>query len=149
MQNRDIEDIIGGGLVALFGAGVVGYGLMTMSLGTPQRMGPGFFPVAVGVVLCLVGLAIIAPALFRQGTIASPDWRALVVVPASLAGFALTLPLFGLAPAIFVLVAISTLAQSIISLPGNLLTAGSIALLCYLVFDLGLGLGIALFHYPF
>lgn len=149
MQNRDITDIIGGLVVTLFGGGVVGYGLATMSMGTLQRMGPGFFPVSVGVILMLIGIAITVPALFREGMIESVDWRALIVVPGSLACFALALPVFGLAPAIFVLVAVSTLAQSVVSAKGIILTAAFIALACYLVFDLGLGLGIAMFRWPF
>lgn len=149
MQNRDITDIIGGLVVTLFGGGVVGYGLATMSMGSLQRMGPGFFPVSVGVMLMLIGIAITIPALFREGTGVSVDWRALVIVPGSLACFALALPAFGLAPAIFILVAVSTFAQSVFSIRGIVLTAAFIALACYLVFDLGLGLGITMFRWPF
>lgn len=149
MYNRDITDIIGGAVVAVFGGAVVIYGLMTMPVGTLQRMGPGFFPISVGCVLALIGIAILVPALFRQGTLETVDLRALILVPSSLAGFALTLPFFGLAPAILVLVGLSTLAQSVISIKGITLTASFIALLCYLVFDLGLGLGIAIFRWPF
>jgi hypothetical protein len=51
------KDLYGGALVFLFGIGAILAGV-GYHVGSLSRMGPGFFPVAVGAILVLVGLAI-------------------------------------------------------------------------------------------
>jgi hypothetical protein len=45
--------------------------------------------------------------------IATPDWRAIICISAALGLFALTLPRFGLAPAIVLLVGVSACASPV------------------------------------
>lgn len=149
MFKRDYRDIIGGLIIVTFGAFVVVYGLMTMSVGTPQRMGPGFFPISVGFILTLLGTGIFVPALFRPGILDYIDWRPLLAITASLIAFGLTIPLFGLVPAIAVLVAISTLAQGKINAVSIVLTAGCLSLISYSVFNIGLSLALPMARWPF
>lgn len=149
MFEKDYRDIIGGGLMILLGASVVLYGMATLPLGTPQRMGPGFFPVGVGGILTLLGAGIFVPALFRPGTLDAMEWRPLVAITLSLIAFGLVVPMFGLIPAITALVAISTLAQEKIRLLSIAAIAASLSLLSYLIFNLGLGLTLPMVRWPY
>ena len=60
--NNHNRDYYGGGLMLLFGLGAIWEG-MSYRIGTLVRMGPGFFPVALGVILALVGVAIMIGAV--------------------------------------------------------------------------------------
>lgn len=89
----------------------------TYEIGTPQRMGPGFFPVSVGCLLMVFGLAIgiAADAAPR------PTWevRGPVMVLVSVAAFALLLPMLGLFLTGIAVVVIAGLADPPIR-PGEL-----------------------------
>ena len=73
-------------------------------IGTPNRMGPGFFPVIISGLLTLVGIAILA-----RGVIASSEaiqvtrWLPLLVVPGAIVLFGLLLDGLGLPLAVLVL----------------------------------------------
>lgn len=148
MYARDYRDIIGGALMVFFGGFLVVGALATMSLGTPQRMGPGLFPMAVGVVLTFLGVCIVVPACFRSGSLGDVEWRPLAAVTGSILAFGLVVPVFGLAPAIASLVVVSALADKIprpVPLIGLVLT---LWLVCYVTFDLMLGLTLPMFRLP-
>ncbi|PMR78765.1 tripartite tricarboxylate transporter TctB family protein [Billgrantia endophytica] len=149
MYNRDYRDLIGGGLMALLGTAVVIYGLMTMSVGTLQRMGPGFFPISAGFILAASGSGIFIPALFRPGTLDAIEWRPLITITASLILFGLILPKFGLVPAIMMLVATATLGQHKISPISIIITSLFLSLMSYLIFYLGLGLTLTMARWPY
>lgn len=79
-------------------------------IGTAARMGPGYFPIAISLLLTAVGTALClvnrrAFKLFGTSTGHKPHgrqtalWRALVVVMSSIGSFALLIERFGLAPA--------------------------------------------------
>ena len=67
MLRVDFRDLIGGGLIALAGAGAMYHSLTAFELGTLARMGPGYFPALVSGLLILCGLSIGIPALLRAG----------------------------------------------------------------------------------
>ena len=66
-------------------------------MGTPVRMGAGFFPMILTGILIALGLAIMASAV-RSGEDARPQlaWRPLLVVPVVTAAFALLINTAGL-----------------------------------------------------
>jgi hypothetical protein len=148
MYARDYRDIIGGALMVFFGAFLVVGALTTMKLGTPQRMGPGLFPMTVGALLALLGICILVPACFRRGAIGEVEWRPLAAISGSILAFGLIVPLFGLAPAIAALVVLSATADRMprpAPMVGLVLT---LCLICYVVFDLMLGLTLPMFRLP-
>ena len=62
------------------------------ALGTATKMGPGYFPTVLGVLLALIGLALIVRAfLLRAGRIAGLAVRPLVLVLGATVLFGLTL----------------------------------------------------------
>jgi hypothetical protein len=106
-------DVIGGVLTVGIAAGVLiessGYGY-----GTILRMGPGYFPTVLGILLLGLGLALTVRGLQRRDEpIALPQLRPIVLIGAAISLFALTLPTFGLAPAIMLLVTVSAYASPV------------------------------------
>src|SRR5215831_14593930 len=72
--------------------------------GTALRMGPGYFPVVLGGVLILFGLAILGGSS-RNGEPIAGSWslRALIVLPLSLILFGVLMQYAGFVPAMLVL----------------------------------------------
>ena len=73
--------------------------------GTTLRMGPGYFPIVLGVLLTLFGLVISARGLYRSEPVEG-GWslRALVLVPLSLVLFGVLMDHAGFIPALAVLI---------------------------------------------
>ncbi|MBC9206376.1 tripartite tricarboxylate transporter TctB family protein [Roseomonas aerophila] len=144
---RDLADIIGG--VALIGGGAwfvlhsTGY-----NMGTLRRMGPGYFPVIIGSLVCLFGILVMVPAMFRQGTLPVPDWRPFVAICLSVLVFALVVERLGLVPATVCLTFVAALAERVKPLQVVLLAAG-LCVIGVVVFSKGLGIPIPAFRWNF
>ena len=106
-------DVIGGVLTIAVAAGVL-VESSSYGYGTVLRMGPGYFPTVLGILLLGLGLALTARGLQRQSEpIALPQLRPVVLIAAAIVLFALTLTTFGLAPAIMLLVVVSAYASPV------------------------------------
>src|SRR5262245_37613700 len=69
-----------------------------------MRMGPGWFPAALGVVLALFGVFLMARGIGWPEKSPEPvewGWRAPVCIVGSMIAFGFLLPRFGLVPALF------------------------------------------------
>jgi hypothetical protein len=108
------RDYYGGALMILIGLGAVIQGRQ-YPIGTLSRMGPGFFPVALGAILAFTGLAIIATARFTttkvEATPLPPEWRGWFCIGLSIVAFVVLGKYGGLVPATFAIVFISALAD--------------------------------------
>jgi putative Mn2+ efflux pump MntP len=81
------------------------------SLGTVGRMGPGYFPIALGVLLAGLGLFTIAKSFVADGEqMESLNLGAIFGVVFAVVGFALTIERLGLVVAIAVVTSILSLA---------------------------------------
>jgi hypothetical protein len=103
--------LIGGALTLALGVFVLVLS-SDYSRGSLLRMGPGFFPTMLGSVLLVLGALLLASSL--RGAverIGSPEIRSPVCIGLGLTLFALTLPRFGLVPAIALLVPIAAFAS--------------------------------------
>lgn len=93
----------------------IGVGAMIIAreyrFGSTLRMGPGFFPVILGGILVLFGLAVVAVGLRSgekvQGHV---SLRALILLPVSLVLFGVLMELAGFVPALAALVFVSAAA---------------------------------------
>ena len=110
------------GLMFLVVGGVFAWGATSYSIGTGARMGPGYFPLMLGILLCILGAIVLLGSL----TVETPDgdkigriaWRPLVYIIASNVVFgvmlgglpSIGLPPMGLVAAIFALIIISSKA---------------------------------------
>ncbi|WP_045389852.1 tripartite tricarboxylate transporter TctB family protein [Falsirhodobacter sp. alg1] len=95
-MQRDYQDIVWGGLIALLGAGIAGYAAQHYDFGSLRRMGPGFFPVILGGVLACLGVAIALPAFGRKGALPMFAWRETLGVIGSVILFGVLLNPVGL-----------------------------------------------------
>lgn len=145
----DKRDFLGGLLLIAGGLFIAIYAYANYTLGTLQRMGPGMFPFGAGLIMALLGVLVIIPAFLRsdgQGWGKVP-FRSLACILISIVGFALVIPRFGLAPAIFVLVLVSSLADRRFNLLHAAAVAAVMTIVSYLVFILGLNLPLTLFRW--
>ena len=100
------------GLLTLAIGGFVLVASSDYGRGTVLRMGPGLFPSMLGGVLLVLGSLLLASSFLGAGDrISRPEIRAPVCIGIGIALFALTLPRYGLAPAIALLVPISACAS--------------------------------------
>jgi len=82
------------------------------SMGTAGRMGPGYFPMALGVVLGLLGLLIVARALIAgSGAISALQLRPLLVLAGAVALFGLLIERLGLVVTLLAVIAVSAFAS--------------------------------------
>lgn len=140
MTQRDMRDVIGGLAMMVLGAFAAWFAYGNYEIGTLNRMGPGFFPVVLGLLLIFFGLLIALPALFREGESITVQWKTLLTVTASVVVFGLLLKTMGLVLATVAGVLLSSLADRDITWRSRILVALGIALITWLVFSLGLGM---------
>ena len=141
----NIRDI-GAGLIFLAIGILFGLGSLELELGTPLRMGPGYFPLVLSGILVALGLVILAHGFGHPttGALVVP-WRGLVLILAAPIVFGLTVRGLGLVPAVMLVVLISALASRRMSVLLALVLTVALTLFCVLVFSLGLGLPLRLF----
>lgn len=134
------KDVWAGLLLIVIGAGAI-LVARDYPFGTALRMGPGYFPVMLGALLILFGVAILAAGL-RRGERISGSWslRALLVLPLSLVLFGLLMQHAGFVPAMLVLIFGAAAAGSEFRFMEVLLFALALTALAVAVFVWGLGL---------
>ena len=140
------RDVIGGALIMAIGGGflLLGRGL---EFGSSFRMGPGYFPTVLSVILVLLGAAMVALAWRRpaeEGTLSHIPWRGVVLVIGSTFFFGLALRGLGLIPVLVTVVLASAWASRYASWRASVPLALGMALFCWLVFVRGLGLPLPL-----
>ncbi|WP_319518482.1 tripartite tricarboxylate transporter TctB family protein [uncultured Martelella sp.] len=142
----DRNSLVAGGIMILIGAFVL-LDVSGMRLGTPTRMGPGFYPMLIGIACIILGLMI---AILEAHAHLEPDstltdrgvavWRSRVFVPLSMLVFALLLRPAGLAPASVGLICVACLAAPHFSLARLIGLIVVTPLLAWFIFVLCLGL---------
>lgn len=143
-MRRDWADICGGFALASIGAAAAGWAWLHYDLGSLRQMGPGAFPVALGVLLAAIGLIVALPGLRRVGdAIPFEPWAAVAVL-ASILVFGLGLRPLGLVVASFAGVLIASLPAPQRGWTWRLCLAGIVTLLTLLVFRAGLQMSLPL-----
>ena len=143
-SNAQARDYYGGALMLLLGLGAVLYG-RSYKVGGLTEMGAGFFPVALGVVLALLGALIAfgashAPEADGEAQAFKPEWRGWFCIMTSIVGFILLGTHVGLLPATFFIVFVSALGDRRNTLTSAALVAAAISVLCIVVFSWALQL---------
>ncbi len=80
-------------------------------LGTLHRMGPGMFPVGLGIGLAGLGLASTVESMWIEAEAESASLRAFITIALGLLAWAVMVEPFGLVPATVILVVASALAH--------------------------------------
>jgi Zn-dependent protease len=111
-------------------------------LGSSARMGPGYFPIALGLLLAVFGAASVARSFVRAGEPITPfAWRPLLLVLGSVVVFGLLVHGLGALIALPILILIAAMASRY-SRPDATSVAALIGMtaFCVLVFIKGLGM---------
>lgn len=141
-MRRDWTDLVSGGLLAGLGLAVAGYAAAHYDIGTLRRMGPGFLPVGLGVMLAFFGAAVALPAWGRTGEPVVFAWREVLAVLAAILIFGTGMHRIGLVPATAAAVLIASLPAPHGGVLWRLVLAAVISAITWAVFSVGLKLSI-------
>jgi len=145
VELRENRDFLSGLMFIVIGLGAI-FIARDYPVGSALRMGPGYFPVALGGILFLMGLYVMVQGLIKKEKVKG-NWsvRALIVLPLAVVIFGLLVERTGFVPALLVLTVIAAAAggefkwREVLMLAAAL-TAGSVGLFIY-----GLGMPYPLF----
>jgi putative Ca2+/H+ antiporter (TMEM165/GDT1 family) len=136
------RDVLAGGLLVILGLGAAQIG-STYHFGTLARIGPGFFPTALGFILAGLGfvVALSAPAVTLvtnddHETTLGPDWRGFGCIVCGMLAFAATAEQLGLLIATFLCVFIASRGDRQTSLKSSFALAGCISIFGVILFGL-------------
>ncbi|UIF91249.1 tripartite tricarboxylate transporter TctB family protein [Cupriavidus sp. UYPR2.512] len=125
MRIRSQKDFASGLMFVLVGLGF-SWVARGYSMGTAAKMGPGYFPFLLGLVLALLGAVVLLASLSSGGEedhLARWDLKTLLWILGSVVLFGLLLKPLGMVLSVFVLVMVSSMASHEFSWKGALLNA--------------------------
>jgi hypothetical protein len=144
MDRLNLRDAAAGAIFFCLGAAFA-LGARSVDLGTGFRMGPGYFPLVLAIILMLLGVAIIATSFAAPAEpFGKVPWRGLVLVLAGPVIFGLTVRKFGLVPAILLTVVPVVYASRRTDLKLAAMLAAGLTVFCVAVFSYGLRLPLPL-----
>lgn len=141
---RNPKDVISG-LLFIALAALFAWQSRELTIGTAMRMGPGYFPLFLSILLAVLGLIVLINGLRVPGEAPSGIvWRALILLTLCTLLFGFTMRPLGFLPALAATVFLATLASRKFHLVTALTITGVMVVFCWAVFILGLGLPIPL-----
>lgn len=146
MKTTNSKDI-GAGLVFLaIGAFFCIQSWTELTIGTAQRMGPGYYPLVVSVLLLVLGAVVLFRAFGSEGTdYGTVPWRSVILIGLAPIAFGLAVRPLGLIPAIALTSLFSAFASRQTSLVAALALIVGLTIFCVVLFHYLLGLPIRLF----
>ncbi len=151
MKIKSQKDFFAGLMYTVVGAGFA-IGATEYSIGTGARMGPGYFPMILGILLAIIGLAISFKSTLSGPADGDPigkwAWRQIAFILGANVAFgillvgipAIGIPSFGLIVAIYGLVIIASFARKEVEIKETLVLATILAAGSYAVFVWALSL---------
>ena len=142
---RDSGGFVAGLLFLSVGVGAIGIA-SGYRVGSALHMGPGYFPVVLGVLLVLVGAASVVRAL--SVTVMGGErvaWRPVLVIGAAVAVFALAIDRIGLVPTVFVSAVLASMAGPRPAVVESCMIAAVLSVMAAGIFHYGLKLPFSLF----
>ncbi|MGQ7791994.1 tripartite tricarboxylate transporter TctB family protein [Faunimonas sp. B44] len=145
IESRRRRDLIGGLVFCAVGLFFVA-GAFGMNWGTAQRMGPGYLPLVLGILL--IGLSLVS--LFQAGppevTEETIAWRPLIACAAAIVAFGLGLRWLGFIPAVVLAVVLASLGDRTARPVVTIALAVFLAVSAWAIFRLGLNLPMPAFR---
>ncbi|MFC5823305.1 tripartite tricarboxylate transporter TctB family protein [Nonomuraea insulae] len=144
-RRRSLPDVLAGVIFVLIGGAFV-VGALGYELGTPLRMGPGAFPLLVGVAVATLGLAIVVKGLIAGEVISFGPipWRAVGLIVLAVLFFGATVRGLGFVPTSAVTALLATLASTRVRLLMAVAVAAGLTVAGTLIFVVGLQLRVPL-----
>lgn len=144
MQTRNPKDFWSGVIFIAVGAAAA-FLARAYPMGTAMRMGPGYFPAVLGVLLALLGIFVLLRSFVRPGAaLGRMAFGPIALVLGPIVLFGLLLRPLGLVGAILLLVMASAGASRRFRWPAAALLAAGLAVGCAILFVRLLGLPIPL-----
>lgn len=117
------------------------YQSFTLEVGTAFRMGPGYFPLVLALILVLLGIIVLVQATRVEGEPIGPiAWRGMLLILPAPIFFGLTVRGLGFLPSIFFTALIASFASTRMKPLAALLLSAGVTLFSYAVFSKGLNL---------
>jgi len=144
-MRKALKDVLAGLVFVAFGLAFA-IGGTAYPIGTPVRMGPGFVPLALGILLAGLGVLIIVKGwIAGEGDdIGHVPWRAVILILVSIVFFGLTVRGLGLVPSLFVATLLAGLAPQRTGIVMPIAIAVGLTLFSVLIFVVGLQLRLPL-----
>ncbi len=145
MRIKSQRDFFSGVMFTVVGIAFA-WGASTYNVGNGARMGPGYFPLMLGIVMALIGLGIMFSGLTVETEDGEPigkwAWKQIVFIIGANLAFGVLLgglpsigiPAMGMIIAIYALVLIASLAGNEFNLPKVLILATVLAIGSYVAF---------------
>jgi len=134
------KDFWSGLLFVGIGAFALIYGTK-YTIGTAARMGPGYFPRILGILMIVLGLLLAFRSLRLKGdAVPAWHWRPVLLVLGSVVLIGLVVKTVGMAIATVILIVVASLGSHEFRLRDALISGVLLAVLCVGVFVIGLNL---------
>ncbi len=143
---RSRRDLIAGLIFIAIGTGFA-IEATNYDMGRAIRMGPGFIPMTIAVLLAVLG-AMVAVSGLRKNERVEPSpipWKGMALVTLALVIFGEFGATLGLVPVVFIGTTIVALASARNTILSALAIAVCMSALCWLVFKIGLGITLPTF----
>ena len=140
MRIRHPKDFLTGLMFMLFGAAAIFFAA-DYNIGSAAKMGPGYFPFALGGLLAVLGAALLLRSVFwTKGSQTGPvfQFKPLVLILSSVVLFGLLLLPLGLLVSTTLLVVVSSMASHEFRWKEALLNAAALIFIVWVVFVYGL-----------
>src|SRR5690606_6379718 len=105
--------------------------------GSIQRMGPGFFPIAICVTIVLLAAATAAETLTQPAREAKTSWRPLIFISLAVLAWAVLIDDLGLVPATVAMTLFAALAKPPFQPMAVFLLCAGMCMAGYLIFIVG------------
>jgi hypothetical protein len=134
------------GLIFISFGGSVAFIASGYPLGTASQMGPGYLPLAAGLILAAIGVVVLVLESFSTTAMRAdpPEWRAWFFIVSSVLTFAALIETAGFLPAVLATSLVSLLANPRLKPVSALVTSVVIAALSSAIFVWGLHLNVEL-----
>jgi hypothetical protein len=136
----DSTNAVCAGLFIAFG-GFFAWQALGLDIGTAFRMGPGYFPLVLALILILLGLVVLIQATRVAGEpVGAIAWRGIAFILPAPVFFGLTVRGLGFVPALFLTALIAAFASARMKPLPALVLAFAVTVFATAVFSYGLGL---------
>lgn len=143
------KNLAAGAIFTVIGAYFAIDAALNLRMGTAFRMGPGYFPIVIGALLVLFGIATAFVGEETERADAGPvAWRGGILITVAPLIFAAIVTSLGLVPAMVASIFASAFASRRMSLLLAIILTAGLTTFCVLIFSVGLGLPLQLFAGP-
>ncbi|MEM5316855.1 tripartite tricarboxylate transporter TctB family protein [Paraburkholderia sp. JHI869] len=151
------KDVVGGALMFVCGISVALHST-SFNIGSLSRMGPGFFPLALGIILAVVGITLAAKGYHsasvdsdvrQEKSQLAPEWKAWTLICLGIVAFVISAKYLGLVVATFAVVFISALGDRENTWRSAALLGAAMVVVAVVVFWWALKIQMPLFRWGF